>query len=110
MMHDDLPDLQKGLMEIPLLGAVEIGQGRRTPFCEIPDDIDHPLEGDGQGLKIGMRFEGLHRQDLRLRLHEIVDPRGKHRVHDVVRMVLGDELIFEPAFEEFQDRGFRLAG
>ncbi len=31
---------------------------------EIPDDVDHPLEGDGQRLKIGMRFEGLHGPDL----------------------------------------------
>ena len=95
-------------MELPLFGA-EVLTGRARLF-RIPDDVDHPLEGDGERLKVRMRLEGLHGPDLLLRPDQIVDPRGQDGVHDVVGMALGDELVFEPALEEFQDIGLRLIG
>ncbi len=84
--------------------------GSTAPFSGNPDDVDHPLEGDGERLKIRIGLEGLHRPDLLLRRDQILNAGGQDGVDDVVGMALGDELVFEPALEELQDGGLRLFG
>ena len=79
MQHENrLADLQKGLMEILLLRARK--QGRIDgAVLETADDVDHPLEGDGERLKIRMGLEGLHRPDLFIRRDQVLSCRWPGR-------------------------------